>query len=171
MVWFLLLGGTALFVQHTGRADVLGAVAAAGGSEAVAGFPVLDALPLGRVLLFVFLALIVVFTVSSADTSTLVVAILGTHRGEVPTTGGIVFWGTVQGVVAAAVLVAGGAETLQALAVLAGGPFAVLGVVAGVGLLTVWYRRERGHVSVVTRVRRRLPAIQQHHDVEPPEDD
>jgi choline-glycine betaine transporter len=171
MVWFLLLGGTSLFVQQTGVANALGVVSAYGGSEAVAGFPVFTALPLGQLLLFVFLALIVVFTVSSADTSTLVVSILAARRGRAPSTGGIVFWGAVQGVVAGAVLVIGGAETLQALAVLAGGPFAVLSLVAVGGVALTWSRDEGGHTSLLTRVRRRLPTVHQHHDIESPEDD
>ncbi|MFB6219705.1 MAG: BCCT family transporter, partial [Halobacteriaceae archaeon] len=70
MAWFLLMGGTALWLQHSGTADVLAAIAARGGSEAVAGFPVLAALPLGQLLMFLFLALIVVFITTSADTST-----------------------------------------------------------------------------------------------------
>jgi choline-glycine betaine transporter len=171
IVWFLLFGGTALFVQRTGRADILGAIARRGGSEAVAGFPLFDALPLSELLVFVFLALIVVFITTSADTSTLVVAILATRRGLAPSSGSIVFWGAFQGVVAVAVLLIGGAETLQALAVLTGGPFAVVSLVGIVGLTGWWYREERGrgHTSIVARLTDRLPRIQAHHDIDPPE--
>jgi choline-glycine betaine transporter len=141
--WHLLLGGTTLAVQHSGRADVLGAVEAYGGAEAVAGFPVFAALPTSSLLMFCFLALIVVFIVTSADTSTLVVAILATEQGAAPTTGSIVFWGVLQGAVAVAVLLVGGGESLQTAAVLTGGPFAVLSLVALVGLTVAFYRHER----------------------------
>ncbi|MFB6101719.1 MAG: BCCT family transporter [Haloplanus sp.] len=151
--WHLLFGGTALALQHAGRVDVLGAIAANGGSVAVAGFPVLAALPLSRLLLFCFLALIVVFIVTSADTSTLVVAILATERGSAPTTSSIVFWGVLQGVVAVAVLLVGGGESLQTAAVLTGGPFAALSVVALVGLTLTFHRHERGHPSLLGRLR------------------
>ncbi|WP_276273244.1 BCCT family transporter [Haloarcula litorea] len=171
MVWFLLLGGTTLSVQRSGAADVLAAVAQRGGSEAVAGFPLLAALPLSELLVFLFLALIVVFMTTSADTSTLVVAILATRRGLAPSTGSIVFWGAFQGAVAVAVLLVGGAETLQALAVLTGGPFAVISLVGIAGLTRSWYRNERGHTSIVRRVADRLPTVQAHHDVDPPEED
>jgi glycine betaine transporter len=147
--WHLLFGGTALALQRSGRADVLAAVEAAGGSEAVAGFPVLAALPLSRLLLFAFLALIVVFIVTSADTSTLVVSILATRQGVAPTTGSIVFWGILQGLVAGAVLLVGGGESLQVAAVLTGGPFAVLSVVALVGLTLAFRRHERDHSTLV----------------------
>jgi choline-glycine betaine transporter len=169
VVWFLLLGGTSLYVQHTGQADVLAAVAARGGSEAVAGFPLFDTLPFGQLLIFLFLALIVVFIVTSADTSTLVVAMLGSRCGVAPSTGSIAFWGVFQGAVAVAVLLAGGAETLQALAVLTGGPFAVLSLVALGGLTLTLRREERGHTSLVSYALDRLPTIRLHHDVDPPE--
>ena len=151
--WHLLFGGTALAFQRSGRADVLAAIETAGGSEAVAGFPVLAALPLSRLLLFAFLALIVVFMVTSADTSTLVVSILATERGVAPTTGSIVFWGVLQGAVAGAVLLVGGGESLQAAAVLTGGPFAVLSLVALVGLTLAFRRHERDRPSLRGRLR------------------
>jgi len=171
MAWFLLMGGTALQVQHSGTADILGVIAARGGSEAVAGFPVLAALPLSELLMFFFLALIVVFIASSADTSTLVVSVLATRRELAPTSGSIVFWGAFQGIVAVSVLLLGGGRTLQAVAVLTGGPFAVLSLVALAGLTLTFRRHEGGHVSPVRRLWERLPTIGTHHDIEPPKDD
>ncbi|GCF15327.1 BCCT family transporter [Haloarcula mannanilytica] len=170
MVWFLLLGGTSLFVQRTGQADILAVIAQRGGSEAVAGFPLFASLPLGQLLMFLFLALIVVFITTSADTSTLVVSVLATRRGFAPSVTHIAFWGVFQGAVAVSVLLLGGAETLQALAVLTGGPFAVISLVAAGGLTVTWYRDERGHTSVVRRVLDRLPHVQTHHDVDPPDE-
>jgi len=156
MVWFLLFGGTALHLQSTGSADILASIAAYGGSEAVVGFPILSALPVSQLLIFLFLALIIVFITTSADTSTLVVSILATERDTAPTTGSIVFWGIFQGVVALSVFIIGGAETLQALAVLTGGPFAVITIVALVGLTRTFRRQERGHTSPVVRAYSRL---------------
>jgi len=169
--WFLIFGGTALSLQRTGAADALAAISERGGSEAVAGFPLLSSLPLGELLLFLFLSLIVVFMVTSADTSTLVAAILASRRGVAPSRGSIVLWGTFQAVVALSVLLVGGAETLQALAVLTGAPFAVFAVLALVGLSLALYRQERGrgHTSVVRQAIDRLPSVQTHHDVDPPD--
>jgi len=169
VAWFLLMGGTALFVQHTGVADVLGAVEA--GSVAVAGFPLLAALPLGQLLVFAFLALIVVFMTTSADTSTLVVSVLATRRSLAPSTGSIVFWGVFQGAVAIAVLLVGGGETLQAMAVLTGGPFAVLSLVSLAGLTLTFRREEGGHTSPVRRLYERLPTVEGDLDLDPHRDD
>jgi choline-glycine betaine transporter len=102
--------------------------------------------------MFCFLALIVVFIVTSADTSTLVVAILATEQGAAPTTGSIVFWGVLQGAVAVAVLLVGGGESLQTAAVLTGGPFAVLSLVALAGLTVAFYRHERRGPALPDRV-------------------
>jgi choline-glycine betaine transporter len=121
--------------------------------------------------MFLFLALIVVFIVTSADTSTLIVSMLATRRGLAPSTASVVFWGVFQGSVAVSLLLVGGGETLQALAVLTGGPFAVLSVVALGGLTLTFYRDERGHTSLARRAVRRLPRIQSHFDIEPPEED
>ena len=170
-VWFLIFGGTALSLQRGGGADALGAIADRGGSEAVAGFPLLSSLPLGELLAFLFLSLIVVFMVTSADTSTLVTAILASRRGIAPSRGSIVLWGSFQAAVALSVLLVGGGETLQALAVLTGAPFAVLAVLALIGLSLALYREERGrgHTSIVRQALDRLPAIQAHHDLDPPD--
>jgi len=171
MVWFILMGATSLQVQHSGQADILGTIAERGGSEAVAGFPIFAALPISQLLIFLFLALIVVFITTSADTSTLVVSILGTKRNLAPTAWSIIFWGVFQGLVAIAVLLIGGGSTLQALAVLTGGPFAVLSLVALGGLTMTFRREEGGHTSIVRRVVDRLPKVETHYDVKPPDDD
>lgn len=159
IVWFLLFGATALNVQHTGQADILGTIGEWGGSEAVAAFPILSALPLSQLLIFVFLGLIVVFITTSADTSTLVVAILASRIGEAPTVWSIGFWGVFQGGVAIAVLLVGGASSLQSLAVFTGGPFAVLTVVAMVGLAMTLYREEGDNQSLIRVVLEKVPTI------------
>jgi hypothetical protein len=122
MVWFLLLGGTSLHLQSSGAADILGAISARGGSVAVSGFPTFAALPLSDLLIFLFLALIVVFITTSADTSTLVVSILATRRDLAPTSASIAFflvldaafptWVTLVVVVLAVLLVMSSADTM-----------------------------------------------------------
>ncbi|AFZ74055.1 BCCT family transporter [Natronobacterium gregoryi] len=156
IVWFLLLGSTSLHLQQTSTVDALAAIDAHGRSEAVAGFPVFEAFSIGQLLVFVFLALIVVFMATSADTSTLVVAVLATRREFAPTTGAILFWGIFQGVVAISVLVTDSAELLQAMAVLTGAPFALLALIALVGLAGTLRERERGRRSIVVAIRSRL---------------
>ncbi|MFB6352644.1 MAG: BCCT family transporter [Halobacteriales archaeon] len=169
LVWFLLLGGTSLQLQLTGAANILAAIGQHG--VAVSGFPIFAALPLSDLLVFLFLGLIVVFIASSADTSTLVVAILASERGLAPSSASIAFWGVFQGAVAVAVLLLGGGATLQALAVLTGGPFAVLSLVALAGLTLTFRRHEGGHTSLIRAGLDRLPAVGTHVDVGPRRED
>jgi Choline-glycine betaine transporter len=86
--------------------------------------------PLEQLLTVVFLALIVLSIAISADTSTLVVTVLATKRTVVPTTSAVVRWDRFQGVLAVTALLVGGGETLRTVAVLTGGVFAAVSVVA-----------------------------------------
>jgi len=169
LVWFLLLGGTSLHLQASGAAEILAAIDASG--VAVSGFPIFAALPLSDLLIFLFLGLIVVFISTSADTSTLVVSILASNRDRAPSSTSIAFWGVFQGIVAVAVLVLGGGETLQAIAVLTGGPFAVISLVALAGLSVTFRRHEGGHTSILREWGERLPSTGHHVGLDPPSDD
>ena len=142
IAWFLVLGGTALTLQHDGSADILGSIETHPGGEAVAGFPLMDALALSDLLMFLFLALIIVFMTTSADTSTLVVSILASAEDRAPSTTTIVFWGVFQGIVAIVVLLTGTGQLLQQTAVLTGGPFAVIAIVAIVGMFLGFRKHE-----------------------------
>lgn len=158
MAWFIVLGTTALELQHAGEVDILSAMAA-GGGEDVAAFPLFDALPLGEVLIFLMLALIIVFMATSADTSTLVVSILSTRHGRAPTTATIVFWGVAQGAIAVIVLLTGTEAALQTAAVLLGGPVALVAVVSAIGFASSCLRHERGHRSLLAAARDRLSSL------------
>jgi choline-glycine betaine transporter len=151
IVWFLLMGVTSLHLQSSGTADILGVIGQFDSPEAVAGFPIFGALPLSQLLIFLFLGLIIAFMVTSADTSTLVVAILASEKDLAPSTATIVFWGIIQGTVAISVILTGSETTLQAAAVLTGGPFAIIALLALVGLTMTFVREERGHDSILDK--------------------
>ena len=151
IVWFLLMGVTSLHLQSSGTADILGVIGQFDSPEAVAGFPIFGALPLSQLLVFLFLGLIIAFMVTSADTSTLVVAILASEKDLAPSTATIVFWGIIQGTVAVSVILTGSETTLQAAAVLTGGPFAIIALLALVGLTMTFVREERGHDSILDK--------------------
>jgi len=133
--WFLVIGGTSLHAQHSGVVDVLGAIGAADAGTAVAGYALFTALPLGNVLVLAFAALVLTFVITSTDSSTLGIALLTTEETDDPSSATRVFWGVFQGVIATVLIVTGGSGTLQTAAVLTGGPFAVVGVVAIVATL------------------------------------
>jgi choline/carnitine/betaine transport len=144
--WFAIVGGTAVVFQHGGVVDILGPVGQYG--EAVSGYILFQALnvpwipvPLGTLLLFGFLVLVTTFFVTSADSSTLAVSMMTTGGKAEPSAVSRVFWGLLQGVVASILMVIGGVEALQSAAIVTGGPFAIVCLVAVVGLAKTFRQR------------------------------
>ena len=130
--WFLILGSTGVWLQNTGGANLLGPINQFG--EAVSGYVLYGALPLGTLLLAGFVVLVTTFFVTSADSSTLAVAMMTTGGKEHPSTLIRVFWGAMLGAVASILMIIGGVEALQSAAIITGGPFAIVGLVAVIGL-------------------------------------
>ncbi|WP_137290341.1 BCCT family transporter [Natronorubrum halophilum] len=128
--WFATMGGTSIYMQSSGRTDILGTLEAWGFDEAVAGYPLFEALPAGELLTVLFLVLVTTFFVTSADSSTLALAMLTTGGKEEPSTINRVIWGGLMGALASLLMVGGGTEALQQAAIIAGGPFAIITLLA-----------------------------------------
>ena len=143
IVWFTVVGGTSMWLQFAGVADILGAVGEFG--NGVAGYALFGALPLGALWQPLFLILVVTFFATSADSSTLAVAMLTTGGKENPSSINRVFWGVLQGLIASILVVLGGASALRSSVIITGAPFAVVCVVS----LIVFLRKlsdDHGHV-------------------------
>ncbi len=146
--WFAIVGGTATIYQHNGVANILVPVNNYG--EAVSGYVLFGAiefmgLPVGTLLLFGFLVLVTTFFVTSADSSTLAVSIMTTGGTEEPSSINRVFWGVLQGAVASILMVIGGVDALQSAAIITGGPFAIVCLIAVIGLIKT-LREDSGNV-------------------------
>ena len=143
IVWFTVVGGTSMWMQFAGVADILGAVGEFG--DGVAGYALFGALPLGALWQPLFLILVVTFFATSADSSTLAVAMLTTGGRENPSSINRVFWGILQGLIASILVVLGGASALRSSVIITGAPFAVVCVVS----LVLFMRQlsdDHGHV-------------------------
>ncbi|MEV7061060.1 BCCT family transporter [Streptomyces microflavus] len=122
-LWFVVLGGTGIRLAETGAVDM--AEKAKEGTEATL-FAMLDALPLSTMTAWVAMILIMMYFVTSADSASLVMGSL-TSRGALhPRRWLVVTWGLLMAAVAAALLVAGGLESLQSATILVALPFAVV---------------------------------------------
>ncbi|WP_406144299.1 BCCT family transporter [Streptomyces anulatus] len=122
-LWFVVLGGTGIRLAETGVVDM--AEKAKEGTEATL-FAMLDALPVGAVTAWVAMILIMMYFVTSADSASLVMGSL-TSRGALhPRRWLVVTWGLLMAAVAAALLVAGGLESLQSATILVALPFVVV---------------------------------------------
>ncbi|WP_224450424.1 BCCT family transporter [Haloprofundus salilacus] len=126
--WFATMGGTAILLQETGRADILAVVGELG--EAGSGYPLFEALPLGGLLTVLFLVLVTTFLITSADSSTLALGMLTTGGTERPSTINRVVWGFLIGSLASLLMVTGGVDALQQAAIITGGPFSIITVLA-----------------------------------------
>ncbi|GAB3678616.1 BCCT family transporter [Halopiger thermotolerans] len=139
--WFATMGGTSIFFQSNGRADILGTLEAWGFNEAVAGYPLFEALPAGELLTALFLVLVTTFFVTSADSSTLALGMLTTGGKRRPSTINRVIWSALMGSLASLLMVAGGTTALQQAAIIAGGPFAIITLVAVGVMISVFGSR------------------------------
>jgi glycine betaine transporter len=130
--WFGIMGSTAINLQSTGQADILGVIGQYG--VAGSGYPLFEALPLGALLNALFLVLITTFFVTSADSSTLALGMLTTGGELEPSTINRVIWGALVGALASLLMVVGGVDALQAASIITGGPFAVITLLAVVAI-------------------------------------
>ncbi|MFK0225468.1 BCCT family transporter [Streptomyces sp. NPDC090303] len=132
VVWFCVMGGTAIRLQSIGAADLAGALK--NGAEASL-FSMLEALPIGTVTSVIAMLLVMTYFITSADSASLVMGSL-TSRGALhPPTWLVVTWGVLMAAVAAVLLVAGGLSSLQTATILVALPFVVVMLVLCFALL------------------------------------
>ncbi|GAA1524262.1 BCCT family transporter [Nocardioides humi] len=144
VLWFCILGGTAIDLQESGT-DIAGA----GGLEAQL-FGTLDALPLATLASILVMVLVAIFFVSGADAASIVMGSLSERGTTEPRRPVVIFWGVATGAVAAVMLLAGGTdalEGLQTITIVAALPF----VLIMVGLAASLVRELRNDPMVVRR--------------------
>lgn len=123
VIWFCVMGGTAIRLESTGAADL--ATAVEDGAEASL-FAMLEALPIGTVTSVIAMLLVMTYFVTSADSASLVMGSL-TSRGSLhPPTWLVVTWGVLMAAVAAVLLVVGGLNSLQTATILVALPFVLV---------------------------------------------
>lgn len=158
-IWMSVFGGSAIYLQSSGKADIVTAVKA---DVSTALFVMLESFPLTEILSFVGILLVVVFFITSSDSGSLVVDHLtsgGKLDSPIPQR---VFWALMEGVIAAVLLINGGLSTLQTAAICTGLPFAVV-LLMIIYALYVDFSRE---LYVEDAVKRRLKFVEEEHRME-----
>lgn len=122
LAWFSILGGTALHMELTGSADLMGA----GGDLAMTFFSMLDALPWSWITSLVTVILVALFFISGADAASVVMGMLSSRGSMHPKSIVVITWGVLTGASAAILLMAGGLSGLQTGAILSAGPFVII---------------------------------------------
>jgi len=155
-VWMSVFGGSAIYLQSSGLANIVEAVNA---DVSTALFVMFKYFPFTQILSLVGIVLVTVFFITSSDSGSLVVDHL-TSGGKLdsPVTQRV-FWAVMEGVVASVLLIGGGLTTLQTAAVCTGLPFAVI-------LLLIIYALYIGFTQelyVEDAVKRRLKNVEEEH--------
>lgn len=121
--WFTTFGGVAIHMELAGNFGLIEAVQADTGS---AIFKLIEYYPFVKPITLLLVVMIMLWFVTSSDSASLVVDML-TAGGETnPPKIQRLFWATTEGLIAAILLAAGGLSALQAAAIVAGLPFALV---------------------------------------------
>jgi BCCT family betaine/carnitine transporter len=139
VVWMAVFGGTAITQVVSD-----GYQAAVKADLPLQLFMVLDALPLTQITSFIGIVLVVVFFVTSSDSGSLVIDVIASGGKVDAPTPQRVFWCTLEGLVAIALILGGGLGALQAMAVSTGLPFTIVLLVSTVSLIKGLMSEPRG---------------------------
>ena len=139
-LWMSVFGGTALGLQLSGQADIAAAVM---NDSSTGLFAVLDFLPFSRPIALLAIFLVATFFITSSDSGSLVVDNMTAGGSLDSPTGQKVFWASMEGLMAIALILGGGLAALQSAALSTGFPFALVLIVVSLGLWKAL--REEGH--------------------------
>ncbi|HVL35015.1 MAG TPA: choline BCCT transporter BetT [Burkholderiales bacterium] len=132
-MWLTFFGDTAIhMILLQGLGELADAVKA---DTSVALFRFFEHLPLAGLTSLLATVLVVTFFVTSSDSGSLVVDMLTSGGEEESPAWQRVFWAVVEGIVAAALLVAGGLQALQTATIAAALPFAAIMILMCWGLV------------------------------------
>ncbi len=147
-LWFSVLGGAAIFQQMT-TGDLLESDGSLISQNVL--FDLLQGLPGGAVLSVGAIILVTIFFVTSSDSGSLVVDMLASGGNPDPPTWSRVLWASMEGVVAIALLLAGGLAALQTGAIITALPFSVVMI----GMCVATYRALKDEHRVLLRAQNR----------------
>ncbi|MFB9808663.1 BCCT family transporter [Haladaptatus pallidirubidus] len=112
--WFVIMGGSSLWVQSNGQVDILGIVSEYG--IEVAGFPLFEQImPFGQVFSALYLLLVLTFLITTVDSTTLSLAMFTTGGNSNPPTANRIAWGVLVGLLTSLLLITGDSPRLRIL--------------------------------------------------------
>ena len=132
-LWMTVFGNTSIDLLMYHSAEALGNVVQTDVSLAL--FTFLEYFPLSNVLSGVAVIMVVVFFVTSSDSSAMVIDLLASKGSGHAPVWQRVFWSCLIGVVALVLMLAGGLKALQSATIATALPFSIILLVSGYGLL------------------------------------
>ncbi|MDH4562601.1 BCCT family transporter [Pseudomonas sp. BN411] len=121
MVWFAIMGGSALYSELAGAGGIAAAVKDQG--PAVALFMLLAQYPAAALTSFAAILLVGVFFISGADAGSIVMGMLCARGNLKPPCWLVALWGVLTSAAASVLLVMGGLNALQTAAIIFAAPF------------------------------------------------
>ncbi|HWO97650.1 MAG TPA: BCCT family transporter [Bacillus sp. (in: firmicutes)] len=139
-MWMAIFGGTGLHMdlfQNTALADAVSK------DVATAIFVFLQQFPLYGILSTLMLVLIMIFLVTSADSTVYVLGIMTSDGNENPSNTVKVVWGVLVAAITAVLIVSSGLTGLQSVALIAALPFTVIMIFISISLFKSLYRERK----------------------------
>ncbi len=131
-LWFSVFGDTALhLIMVEGYTSLIADVQA---DNAIALFKLFELLPMTSIASFLAVLLIITFFVTSSDSGSLVIDSLAAGGVSQTPVWQRVFWASIEGVVASALLLAGGLSALQTMTIASALPFAIIMLISALGM-------------------------------------
>ncbi|MFP3125650.1 BCCT family transporter [Ectobacillus funiculus] len=125
--WLSIFGGQALHLIHTlGHKELVEKITS---NVDLSVFTFFDYLPASSILSVVGFAVMIIYYVTVADTSTFVLGMLSERGNLNPSNKVKITWGVIQSLVAVVLLLAGGLQVLQTASITASLPFAIIMVI------------------------------------------
>ncbi|WP_051234489.1 BCCT family transporter [Marinimicrobium agarilyticum] len=153
-LWFSVFGTTALHeIMNEGYVTLIGDVQA---DHAIALFQLYEILPLSSIVSFITVLLIITFFVTSSDSGSLVIDSLASGGATHTPAWQRVFWASAEGLVASALLLAGGLSALQTMTIASALPFSLIMIISAVGMWRALVIEGHHHRSLQTEVQQRL---------------
>ena len=153
IVWFVIYGGTAIY-QTLNGADL-----ESGGSGEAVLFAVLHELPFGTITSIIAMIAVLVFFVTAADSASIVMASMSQAGRPEPSKWVTIVWGLLLSLIAIALLLAGGRDTLkglQSIMVVSALPFAFIVI----GIMIAWAKDLRTDPYIIRRAYARAAIAQ-----------
>ncbi|WP_299727892.1 choline BCCT transporter BetT [uncultured Endozoicomonas sp.] len=133
LIWMTAFGNTAIdMILHHGYTALGEAVQT---DVPIALFKFLEHFPFSNVLSMIAIAMVVIFFVTSSDSSAMVVDMLASGGSNKTPLWQRIFWSSMIGVVAMVLLLAGGLKALQTVTIASALPFSVILLISAYGLL------------------------------------
>jgi choline/glycine/proline betaine transport protein len=149
--WFSVFGDTALhLIMQEGYHSFIQSVQA---DHAIALFKLFEHLPFSGVTSTLAVILIITFFVTSADSGALVIDSMASGGSLVTPVWQRVFWTALLGTVASVLLLAGGLKALQTASVVSALPFAIIMLIATVGMWRALNLESHREISLKSAMR------------------